>query len=142
VPAADKPLRLLAQDAEDLAVVSAALLDAVLKVGDIVFEPAAKQLTLSLNRYCWEKGGGERIRAGLQFAGVLKVQTRNVRRGAAEAVLELLALTFTPGEPPGGVVTLTFAGGADLRAVVECVDAVMADVSPPWATPRAPAHDL
>ena len=136
-----KPLRLLAQDAEDLAVISAATQDAVLHVGDIAFEPTAKQLTLVLNRFRWETGGG-RVRCGLQIAGVLKVQTRKVRRGAPDAVLELLALTFTPGEAPGGVVTLAFAGGADLRAEVECVEVVLADVSPPWPTRRKPAHEL
>lgn len=140
--AALKPLRLLAQDPEDLAVISAALQDAILRVGDIAFEQSARQLTLTLNRYRWEQGGGERVRTGLQFAGVQKVQTRRVRRATPEAVLELLALAFTPGEAPGGVVTLSFAGGADLRVQVECVEAVMADVSPPWPTPRKPSHDL
>jgi hypothetical protein len=136
-----KLLRLLAQDAEDLAVLSAALQDAVVRVGDIAFEPAAKQLTLVVNRYRWESGG-ERVRCGVQFAGVLKVQTRRVRRSAPDAVLELLALTFTPREAPGGTLTLAFAGGADLRAEVECVEAVMADVTQPWPSPRAPAHEL
>jgi Protein of unknown function (DUF2948) len=51
-------------------------------------------------------------------------------------------MTFEPGEAPGGVVTLTCAGGGDLRATVECVDAVLADVSQPWPTPRKPAHEL
>lgn len=140
--AGPKPLRLLAQDAEDLAVISAALQDAVLRVGDIVFEPSLRRLTLALNRYRWEAGDGERVRAGLQLAGVLKVQTRKVKRGAPEAVLELLAVTFTPGEPPGGTVTFSFAGGADLRASVECVEAVLADVSRPWSARRQPAHDV
>lgn len=137
-----KPLRLLAQDAEDVAVISAATQDAVIRVGDIVLEPSAKQLTLVLNRFRWEAGGGERVRCGLQIAGVLKVQTRKIRRSAPDAVLELLALTFTPGEAPGGTVGLAFAGGGDLRVIVECVDMVMADVSPPWSTRRTPAHEV
>ena len=140
--AGTKPLRLLAQDADDLAIISAALQDAVLHVGDIVFEPSARRLTLALNRYRWESGGGERVRAGVQLGGVQKVQTRKVRRGAPEAVLELLAVTFTPGEPPGGTVTFSFAGGADLRASVECVEAVLADISRPWSAKRQPAHDV
>ena len=137
-----KPLRLLAQDGDDLAIISAALQDAVLHVGDIVFEPSARRLTLALNRYRWESGGGERVRTGVQLAGVQKVQTRKVKRGAPEAVLELLAVTFTPGEPPGGTVTFSFAGGADLRASVECVEAVLADISRPWSAKRQPAHDV
>ena len=55
-----KPLRLLAQDADDLDVISAAVQDAVLKIGDIDYEPKAKRLTVALNRYRWEAGGGER----------------------------------------------------------------------------------
>jgi hypothetical protein len=135
-------LRLLAQDAEDLAVISAGLQDAVAKVGDIAFEPQARRLTVAFNRYCWEAGGGARVRSAVQLGGVLNVQTRKIRRNARDAVLELLAMTFEPTEPPGGIVTLSFAGGGDLRATVECVEAVLADVSDPWPTPRQPAHEV
>lgn len=134
------PLRLLAQDADDLAIISAALQDAVAKVGDISFEPKARRLTVAFNRYCWEAEGGVRVRAGLQLGGVLKVQARRIRRGVKDAVVEVLAVTFEPGEAPGGTVTISCAGGGDLRAEVECVDAVLADVSQPWPTPRAPKH--
>jgi hypothetical protein len=135
------PLRLLAQDAEDLAVISAALQDAVAQVGDIDFEPKARRLTIAFNRYCWECGG-KRVRAGLQLGGVLKVEARKIRRNAPQAILEFLAMTFEPGEAPGGVITLSWAGGGDMRLEVECVEAVLADVSKPWPTPRAPAHEL
>jgi hypothetical protein len=136
------PLRLLAQDADDLAVISAALQDAVAKIGDINFEPKARRLTIAFNRYCWECGGGQRVRSGLQLGGVLNVQARKIRRNAPDAVIEVLALTYEPTEAPGGVVTISCAGGGDLRATVECVEAVLADVSKPWPTPRAPAHEL
>lgn len=134
-------LQLLAQDAEDLAVLSAALQDAVAKVGDIHFEPSAQRLTVSLNRYCWESGGKARVRAALQLGSVLGVQARRLRRDAPQAVLSLLALTFEPGEAPGGVITLSFSGGGDLRCQVECIDAVLADLSQPWTTPRRPRHE-
>lgn len=141
--AATAPLRLLAQDADDLAVVSAALQDAVAKIGDIAFEPKARRLTVAFNRFRWEGGGKsrERVRAGLQLGGVLGVQSRKLRRDAKNAVVELLALTFEPGEAPGGAVVFTFAGGGDLRVQVECLEAVLADVSMPWPTPRAPTHE-
>jgi len=136
------PLRLLAQDADDLAVISAAMQDAVVKVGDIDFEPKARRLTLAFNRFRWETGGGERVRSGLQLGGVLKLEARKIRRDAKDAVLEVLAVTFEPGEAPGGVVTISCAGGGDLRATVECIEAVLADVSQPWPTPRTPAHKV
>ncbi|MFL5297673.1 MAG: DUF2948 family protein [Phenylobacterium sp.] len=134
------PLRLLAQDADDLEVISAAMQDAVAKIGDINFEPKARRLTIAFNRYRWEAGDRARVRSALQLGGVLKVQARKIRRGARDAVIEVLAVTFDPGEPPGGTVTISCAGGGDLRAMVECVDAVLADVSEPWPTPRSPAH--
>lgn len=136
-----KPLRLLAQDEEDLKVVSAALQDAVCTVGDIHYEAAAKRLTIACNRFRWEAGGGERVRAALQLGAVQSVKARNIRREAKRAVLELLAVAFEPAEAPGGHVVLTFAGGGDLRCEVECIDAVLADVSAPWPTRRTPAHE-
>lgn len=140
--AASAPLRLLAQDAEDLAVISAALQDAVAKIGDIAFEPKARRLTIVFNRFRWEAGGRtrERVRSALQLGGVLSLRSRKLRRDATGAVVELLAMSFEPGEAPGGAVVFTFAGGGDLRADVECVDAILADVSQPWPTPRTPDH--
>jgi len=135
------PLRLLAEDADDLAIISAALQDAVAKVGDISYEPRARRLTVAFNRFRWEAGVRQRVRSALQLGGVLELKARKVRRDRPDAVVELLALTFEPGEAPGGAVTLSFAGGGDLRAEVECVDAVLADVSSPWPTPRKPGHE-
>ena len=133
-------LQLLAEDADDLAVISAALQDAVLKVGDIAFEPRERRLTISLNRYRWEEPERQRVRAGLQLGGVLRVQARGLRRDRNGGVLDLLAVVFEPTDAPGGRLTLSFAGGGDLRVQVECIDAVLADVSAPWPTKRSPAH--
>jgi hypothetical protein len=138
------PLRLLAEDEDDLAVISAAVQDAVATVGDIQWEPRGRRLTIALNRFRWEAPGGllgERVRAGLQFGSVLAVKTRNLRRELPEAVVQLLAVSFEAGEPPGGVVRMAFAGGGDMALTVECVDAALADVSQPWATASTPTHD-
>ena len=134
------PLKLLAEDAEDLAVVSAALQDAVAKIGDIHFDKKARALTIGFNRSRWEQKGPERVRCGLQLDSVLSVQARRLRRGAKDAVVELLAIAFVATEAPAGIVTLTFAGGGDLRCEVECVDAILADVSAPWPVRNKPKH--
>ena len=135
------PLQLLAEDPDDLAVISAALQDAVAKVGDISYEAKARRLTIVFNRFRWEAGQRQRVRSALQLGSVLGVQARKIRRDRRDAVVELLAIAFEPGEAPGGTLTLSFAGGGDLRAEVECVDAVLADVSQPWPTPREPTHE-
>lgn len=141
-----KPLRLLAHDAEDLAVLSAALQDAVAKIGDIRWDAQARTLTIACNRFRWEALGqraksGERVRSALQFGDVAGVQARNLRRDAKGAVVELLSIGFEAAEEaPAGVVTLTFAGGGDMRVSVDCLDVALADVSDPWSTPRTPGH--
>jgi hypothetical protein len=137
-------LKLLAQDADDLAVISAALQDAVAKIGDIRWDASARTLTLACNRFRWEapgkKGKGERIRSALQLGDVTGVQARKLRRDAKSAVVELLSVAFEPGEAPGGAVLLTFAGGGDLKVSVDCLDVILADVSDAWSTPRRPGH--
>ncbi|WP_299014208.1 DUF2948 family protein [uncultured Caulobacter sp.] len=141
-----KPLRLLAQDAEDLSVLSATLQDAVAKIGDIRWDAQGRTLTIACNRFRWETLGkrakaGERVRSALQFGDVAGVQARNLRRDAKGAVVELLSIAFEAAEEaPAGVVTLTFAGGGDMRVVVDCLDVALADVSDPWTTPRTPGH--
>jgi hypothetical protein len=139
-------LTLLANDEDDLKVVSAAVQDGVCAIGDIVYEATARRLTVALNRFRWEDPpngrGGARVRAALQFGSVLAVKAHRLRRGAPHAVLSLMSIAFEPAEAPAGAVILTFAGGGALRAEVECLDAVLADLSDPWSTPRRPAHDL
>ena len=134
-----EPLRLLAEDAEDLQIISAALQDAILRPVDIVWEKAARRLTVTLSRFCWECGG-TRVMAAMQFGDVEAVKSRRLPR-APESALELLALDFEPGEAPGGRVILMFAGGGDLRIDVECLDAVLADLSDRWPARVAPLHD-
>jgi len=135
---ANAPLRLLAEDDEDLAIISAALQDAILRPADIVWEKGARRLTIELSRFCWECGGTW-VRAAMQFGDVLAVKSRGLPR-LPDAPLELLALHFIEGEAPGGRVILMFAGGGDLRVDVECLDAVVTDLSDRWTARVAPTH--
>ncbi|HYC98858.1 DUF2948 family protein [Brevundimonas sp.] len=135
---AAEPLRLLAEDADDLHIISAALQDAIMRPVDIVWEPQARRVTLALSRFCWECGG-TRVMSAMQFGDVLSVKSRRLPRGPEHA-LELLAMDFEPGEAPGGRVILMFAGGGDLRIDVECLDAVLTDLSERWPARVAPTH--
>ncbi|MCG8442643.1 MAG: DUF2948 family protein [Caulobacterales bacterium] len=141
----DRALRLEAQDEEDLKVVSAALQDAIVRVGDLAHDPVRRTFTLVANRFRWERArrsrANERVRSALQIAGVLAVRARGLAREPEDAVAALLAVEFTPDpEPPGGAVMLIFAGGGAIAVTVECVDARLADVSRPWPTRRRPDH--
>ncbi len=138
-------LRLLAMDKDDLQVVSAALQDAIAHVGDIRFEPKARTLTILFNRYRWEAGGcenncGERAYSALQLGDVTRVQQRGMTCEQKGDLVACLAMDFEPGEAPGGAVLFRFCHGGDLRVEVDCIDAVLADVSEPWPAHRAPHH--
>lgn len=136
---------LAAQDAEDLEVISARLQDAVARMKDLVYLPKKHRFVALFNRFKWESGerGDLRIRSGLHFDGVLSVKSKNLKRGAPDAVVSLLAITFTPagGEDPSGRVELVFAGGGAMQLEVECLDAGLADVSGEWAARGRPSHD-
>lgn len=133
-----EPLRLLAEDADDLQIISAALQDAILRPVDIVWEKSARTLTIAFSRFCWECGE-TRVMCAMQFGDVLAVKSRRLSR-SPDASLELLALDFIPTDAPGGKVILMFAGGGDLRIDVECLDAVVTDISERWPARIAPTH--
>lgn len=139
VPSATvEPLRLLAEDADDLQIISAALQDAILRPVDIVWAREARTVTIALSRFCWECGG-TRVMTAMQFGDVEAVKSRRLPR-SPESALELLAIDFMPGEAPGGRVIMMFAGGGDLRIDVECLDAVVTDLSERWPARVAPTH--
>jgi hypothetical protein len=139
-------LKLAAADAEDLEILSARLQDAAAKLQDMVWLPRQRRFAALFNRYRWEdgdKGAGTRVRAGLHFDGVLSVQSQNVKLGAGEAVVSLLAIRFTGngGEDPGGVIELVLAGGGAIRLTAECIDAALEDLTGPWAARARPSHE-
>ena len=135
-------LRLAASDAEDLDVLSARLQDAVFKLKDARWQPKHRRFAAVVNRLQWEEGGKTRVRAGLHFNGVLKVQSSMVKLGAGEAVVSILALRSTPkgGEDPGGEIEIVLAGGGAIRLTVECIEAELADLTAPWTARATPDH--
>lgn len=139
-------LHLLAQDVADLDVMSAAVQDALVKAGDLVFDAKARRFTAILARFRWEGAGEhgpyERVAAGLAFDSVLRVRTRRLRRDEADAVADILALRFDADEePPGGIVRLLLAGDGEIALDVECLDATLTDYGAAWPTPRRPDHE-
>jgi hypothetical protein len=142
------PLKLCAFDEEDLAVLSAHVQDAVLKVGDLVYLPQEGRFAVAMNRFIWEKAADgkrmayERRRSVLSFDRVRAVRSSRIDRDRPDAVLELLAVSAESADTPAGKVTLVFAGGGAVQLDVEVVEARLADLGAAWATSAKPEHDL
>lgn len=137
-------LKLLAEDAADLEIIAAAAQDALVRVGDIFFDPKTRRFSALINRFRWEQreGPAERIKAAISFDGVMGVKSRKLRLDAPDALASILQIQFTPDEePPSGEVRLLLAGDGEILLRVECLDAVLADIGEPWRTPRKPAHE-
>lgn len=137
------PLKLIALDAEDIAIISAHLQDAVLHVGDVAYLPAERRFALAARRFDWEgvQDGHKRRRlAALHFERVVQARSTRIDPAATGAVLNLLAITFTEGESPAGEITLHFSEGAAIRLSVECIEAQMKDLGPIWEAVATPDH--
>jgi Protein of unknown function (DUF2948) len=126
-------LKLIALDAEDLAVVSAHVQDARVQTSDIIWRQGEKRLVVGMNRLDWEQTlAGEtsprRLIAALRFDRVLSCKSRKIDLDAPEAVLELVGIEFHPSEAPGGSAVLMFSRGEALRLDVECLECELSDL--------------
>ena len=145
---AEYPLRLQALDADDLAVISALVQDAVFPVTEMRYQPRQRRFAVLLNRFRWEDrartGDFERVQSLLVIEDVLRVASTGFDRGETDLIMSLLALAFAPGEDGAGHVTLTLAGDGEIRLDIECLDISLRDVTRPYRAPsgRAPDHKL
>ena len=138
-------LKLVALDSDDLQIVSSCCQDAVLKIGDLQYLGNENRFLLSINRFVWEtaeagKKSYERRKAMLHFERVESVQVQGINRQEKDMILSLLAITFEPGEEPGGTVELVFAGDGAIRLKVECIEAQLCDMPAAWETKSLPVH--
>jgi hypothetical protein len=126
-------LKLIALDADDLAVISAHVQGARVQTADIIWRQGEKRLVVGLNRLDWEQtlAGAttpRRVVSALRFDRVLSCKSRNIDLEAPETALELLGIEFHPGEAPGGSALLIFSEGGALRLDVECLECELADL--------------
>jgi len=145
------PLRLRAETAEDLTILSALLQDAVLPTSEISWTPRKLRFAVLVNRFRWEDKPAaqsqrrpfERVRSMLVVDGALKVAASGVDPKDKELILSVLSVAFDPGDDGGGRLRLVLAGDGEIGIDVECLDLTLTDVTRPYAAPsgRAPEHD-
>jgi hypothetical protein len=126
-------LKLIALDADDLAVISAHVQDARVRVADIIWRQGEKRLVIGMNRLDWEQSlAGEasprRVIAALRFDRVLSCKSRNIDMGTPGAGLELVGIEFHPDDAPSGSAVILFSHGGALRLDVECLECELTDL--------------
>ena len=146
----ERPLRLLAMDADDLQVVSALTQDAVFPITEMTWQPHRRRFALLINRFRWEDRDTaaargrpvERVQSVLLFADVEKVQLQGIDRKDKDVVLSLLSVSFEPGPDGTGRVLLTLAGDGAIALDVEALEVTLEDVTRPYVAPshHAPEH--
>ncbi|MGH1419261.1 MAG: DUF2948 family protein [Hyphomicrobiaceae bacterium] len=142
-------IKLVALDGEDLAVLSAHVQDAIVRVGELTYLPADKRFVALLSRFDWmgaeapkrrTKENFERRQSGLRIDQVERAQLMGFLPGDDKKVLSLLAISFEETAPPAGIVTLHFSGDAAVALHVACVEVELKDLGAAWATGKRPAH--
>lgn len=146
----DRPLALIAAEAEDLPVISALVQDAVFPVTELRWEARARRFSLLLNRFRWEDRAAaermgrayERVQSVLSIGDVTAVRSQGFDRTDRDLVLSLLSLDFAPGDDGTGTLTLTLAGDGAVALEVECLNVTLKDVTRPYLAPsrKAPRH--
>lgn len=126
-------LKLIALDADDLAVISAHVQDARVNIADIIWRQGERRLVIGMNRLDWEQTlEGEtsprRLIAALRFDRVLSCKSRNIDMGTPEAGLELVGIEFHADDAPSGSAVLLFSHGGALRLDVECLECELTDL--------------
>jgi Protein of unknown function (DUF2948) len=137
-------LHLTAFDKGDLATVSAQVQDAVLKLGDVSWNPQRRTFALVANRFAWDAlPDKQRRRTGLRFNYVSAARRHLPANAGADLVLALLAITFEPSRTKdklSGTVTLNFSGGHAIALDVEVIDVQLDDLGAAWSASSEPGH--
>jgi hypothetical protein len=148
-PDGSPALKLRAEDADDLAVLSACLQDALVAVRDLGYLAELQNFVLVANRFRWESGlrplpGEERhqrVLCAVTFSTVAGVSYRGFRRSDEDRILCLLAIRSELAAAGGATILLEFAGHAAIRLDVARILCRAEDLGEPWPTPWRPRHD-
>ena len=144
------PLRVVAQEAADVPVLSALVQDAVLHAADLRYDQRRRRFAALVNRFRWEDRDAaartgrpfERVRALLTLEDVRSVRSQGFDRRDGSLVLSILSLSWEAGDDGTGRLILTLAGDGAVALEVEALDVRLEDVTKPYIAPsrRAPDH--
>jgi len=159
-PATANDMRVMAKDADDLAILAACLQDALVPISEVQYLSNEQRFIMLLNRFRWErqpagrqaaasaKGDAsfhdaddyhdteQRIHAGLCVDKVVAVRSRNIDLKQRGKFLSLLTL-----QVDGDKLNLVFSGGGVIQLTVSELSVFLKDMGEGWPTQWRPDHD-
>jgi hypothetical protein len=139
-----QPLKIVANDREDLDIILTLLQDALMPTVSIVFDKEQKTMTFLTNRFCWEIPEKEqdayyRVHSGLLFCNVESVHEKNIDQTNKKRILSFLTAKVEDVDSRIHIY-LFFSDDACMRMIVSNVKCIMADIDEPWSTQTVPDH--
>src|SRR5262249_21775824 len=126
--------------ADDLAVISACVQDALVAVRDMTYDRAQRRFVIVANRFRREAAAGtappyERTLCAVAFNDIDGVAYRGFRRRDDGRILSLLAI-----RAGSGTIDLDFSDAASVRLRSAAVRCLATDIGEPWPTQWHPDH--
>lgn len=139
------PLRMIAEDNDDLQVIAACLQDALIPLSGMEYDEEKGIFSLVANRFCWEchpetlEGNSyyARVSAGLSFHQVTEIKKKDLNLQNRNELVNLL--TIHDGEENS--IHLIFSGGSEIRLKVDKIACHFKDMDEPYHTCNRPSHE-
>ena len=134
-------LKLIAQDDEQLTIISSLAQDSIIKTNEMGYDKKTKRFALLMNRYRHEEKNPSRIRTAIHFDFVDSVKSVGIDKQSSDDILVLLAIRFEGKSKPSGSIFLEFSNNKSITIDVESIEAFLTDMGEPWKIPNKPVHD-
>jgi len=140
------PLRMIAQDGDDLHVIAACLQDALVPLSGLEYDKEGGHFHLVANRFCWECESDDqekgiscytRVPAGLAFHHVTEVQKKGLDLHHTNELVNLLTIHNVESDT---WVHLVFSGGSEIKLKVDKLSCHLKDMDEPYPTSNKPEH--
>ncbi len=133
-------LKLIAQNDEQLTILSSLAQDSIIKSNEMGYDKKNKRFAILMNRYRHEEENPSRIRTAIHFDYVESVKSVGIDKESKDEILVLLAIRFEIKSKPSGSIFLEFSNNKSISFDVESVEAFLTDMGEPWKISNRPDH--
>ena len=133
-------LKLIAQDEEQLTIISSLVQDSIIKSNEMGYDGKSKRFAILMNRYRNEENKPSRIRSAVHFDYVSSIKSIGIDKQSKDEILVLLAVRFELKSKPSGSVFLEFSDNKSITFDIESIEAFLTDMGDPWEVKNKPSH--